>query len=65
MVDRDAVCLKNVMSYKLNKFNFFDFLTNLGPISVNVLFFLLLDKPLSYITVDLIFYAPNLANLGF
>ena len=28
-------------------------------------FFLLLDKPRSYITVDLIFYAPNVANLGF
>ena len=29
------------------------------------LFFLLLDKPRSYITVDLIFYAPNVTNLFF
>ena len=28
-------------------------------------FFLFLDKPRSYITVDLIFYAPNVANLSF
>ena len=32
--------------------------------AANVLFFLLLDKPRFYITVDLIFYAPNVANLG-
>ena len=30
-----------------------------------MVFFLLLDKPRSYITVNLIFYAPNVANLGF
>ena len=29
------------------------------------LFFLLLDKPRSYITIDLIFYAPNVENLSF
>ena len=28
-------------------------------------FFLFLDKPRSYITVNLIFYTPNNANLGF
>ena len=40
-------------------------LTNLSPISVHVLFFIILDKTRSYITVDLIFYAPNVANLRF
>ena len=52
MVDRDALCPINVMSFKFNQlqhrcFND-DILTNLGPISV-----------------DLIFYAPKEANLGF
>ena len=31
----------------------------------NYIFFLFLDIPQSYITVDFIFYAPNVANLGF
>ena len=34
-------------------------------ISLLANFSLLLDKPRSYITIDLIFYAPNVANLGF
>ena len=29
------------------------------------IFLLFLDRPRSYITVNLIFYAPNVANLGF
>ena len=49
MVDRDALCPINVMSFKFNQLQHrHDILTNLGPISV-----------------DLIFYAPKEANLGF
>ena len=52
MVDRDALCPKNVMSYKLNQLQHrpdkCSKWTNLGPISV-----------------DLLFYAPNVANLNF
>ena len=59
MVDRDVLCPINVMSFKFNQ------LQHRPDKSVNVLFFLLLDKPWSYITVDLIFYAPNVANHGF
>ena len=34
-------------------------------VPINVKSFLFLDKPRSYITADLIFYAPNVANLVF
>ena len=51
-VDKDSLCI-------------FQYWTNLGPILLLAKFLLFLNKPRSFITVDLIFYAPNVANLGF
>ena len=41
------------------------FWTNLGPRSSGLLVFLFLRQSLVPTSVELIFYAPNVANLGF
>ena len=49
MVDKDAICPINLMSYKFNQLNFF---FNFGQTNLGLT------------SVDLIFYTPNVANLG-
>ena len=65
--DNDGICPINVISKKLINFNIDpkNVLFNLDLITLLANFFIFLDKTRSYITVDLILYAPNVANFGF
>ena len=63
MVDKDALCPINVMSYKLNQLN----IDPTNVLNSEKMIFFLFSKwtNLGPIFIDVIFCAPNVANLGF